>query len=74
MINVCSAKDVSKFSLFPEEEEILLLPNSTVMVKSVYDENQKKLLGLAATIDVVELIQIKTPSILNVYQGFYLYL
>lgn len=43
ILSVCEGKDISSFSVYPNESEILLLPNSIFSVESTFTENQKRL-------------------------------
>jgi len=61
-INVTEGKNISEFSLFPDEKELLLLPNSYFSVNEVISNNMKKLLSLPLSIDGIILSQISTPN------------
>jgi len=60
-LEVKEGKDISHFSLFPEEE-ILLLPNTTFFVSEVLGENNRRLMGYSQNMDVMYLVQLPTPS------------
>jgi len=61
MFVVIEGKDISIFSLFPDESEILLLPNSSFIVKDILNDQFKQVLGLPSTVDVIVLSQLPTP-------------
>jgi len=61
MIDIIEGKDISLFSLYPEESEILLLPNSYFTVKDIMTDHWKQLLGLPLSVDAIVLSQLPTP-------------
>jgi len=60
-LEVKEGKDISQFSVYPEEE-ILLLPNATFTVKEVLGAETKKLMGHSENMDVMYLVQQPTPN------------
>jgi len=60
-INVIEGKDISEFSLFPNEKELLLLPNSQFVVDEVISSQMKKMMSLPDSIDWIILSQKLTP-------------
>jgi len=63
ILSITDGKDISSFSLFPQEEEILLLPNTYLKVEGIVTDNIKKLMKIdKPNLDVIELRQIPTPS------------
>jgi len=60
MIDIIEGKDISLFSLFPEESEILLLPNS-YFSKDILTDHWKQLVGLPLSVDAIVLSQLPTP-------------
>jgi len=61
MIDIIEGKDISLFSLYPEESEILLLPNSYFTLKDILTDHWKQLLGLPLSVDAIVLSQLPTP-------------
>jgi len=63
-LNVTEGKDISFLSLYPEEE-ILLPPNTYLVVDQILDNNMKELTNLPAKVDAVILSQKPTPEFLK---------
>jgi len=67
ILDIKQGKDISNFSLFSEEQEVLLLPNTTFRVKTIIGESVKKVLGVPnIKIDVCQLEQIPTTYTYNI--------
>jgi len=62
ILSITEGKNISFFSMFPSEEEILLLPNSYFRVEYILTDNMKELINVKPHLDVIELKQIATPS------------
>jgi len=56
-INVIEGKDISPFSLFPSEQEVLLHPNSTFEVNEIISSEMKALMEFPLSIDGIILSQ-----------------
>jgi len=69
MIKIIEGKDISAFSLFPDEAELLLLPNSQFMVDEIISDELKKLFDIPVTMDGIILSQITTPQHLLIKIG-----
>lgn len=67
-IDVVEGKDISTFSLFPDESEILLLPNSTCHVSGILDDKMKNLIGIQSGIDALTITQNPTPKNLRIFE------
>jgi len=62
ILNVKEGKDVSAFSLYPEDE-VLLLPNAHFTVNQlITDVSLKKLLNVSENLDAMTLEQLPTPE------------
>jgi len=61
IIDVIEGKDLSPYSIFPEEE-VLLTPNSVFSVKDMLSSDMKEVLGHSTNLDVIHLIQKPTPK------------
>jgi serine/threonine protein kinase len=61
LIDVIEGKDISCFSFYPEEKELLLLPNSSFVVKEVVSNDMKYLVDIPASVDAIVLTQQPTP-------------
>jgi len=62
IIHCIEGKEVSSFSLFPDEEEVLLLPNSQFKIESILTEQMKSIMKLNPKLDVLEMSQLPTPK------------
>eukprot|EP01124_Arcella_intermedia_P010982 TRINITY_DN17487_c0_g1_i1.p1 TRINITY_DN17487_c0_g1~~TRINITY_DN17487_c0_g1_i1.p1 ORF type:complete len:308 (+),score=70.86 TRINITY_DN17487_c0_g1_i1:136-1059(+) len=60
-IEAIEAKDISSFSYFPNEKELLLLPNATFLVESILTDKMKELMKFSKSIDGLILKQKPTP-------------
>jgi len=62
ILTITEGKDISSFSMFQNEEEVLLLPNTYLKVEGIMTENMKVLMNInKPNLDVIELKQIPTP-------------
>jgi len=62
IMTITEGKDISSFSMFQNEEEVLLLPNTYLKVESILTENMKAVMKINKPhLDVIELKQIPTP-------------
>jgi len=61
IIDIIEGKDISTFSLF-SEEEVLLMPNACFTVQDVVSEQIKRLTDIPSNLDVMHLIQKPTPK------------
>jgi len=68
-ISVVEGKEISQFSLFPSESEVLLPPNTFCFVDEICTENMKDLLKLNNGIDALILTQTPTPKELKLDFG-----
>jgi len=68
MLDVIEGKDISQISLFPNESEILLLPNSSFIVEDILSKEMKLLTGIPSEIDVLVMKQIPTAPHLMIIQ------
>eukprot|EP01106_Pelomyxa_sp_JSP_P003940 TRINITY_DN1599_c0_g1_i1.p1 TRINITY_DN1599_c0_g1~~TRINITY_DN1599_c0_g1_i1.p1 ORF type:complete len:355 (-),score=37.74 TRINITY_DN1599_c0_g1_i1:227-1291(-) len=64
LLHVNTGKNISQYSQFPNEEEVLMPPNSRFHVVSWLSDNMKAVLNLPRTLSVVELEEIK-PEVLD---------
>eukprot|EP01124_Arcella_intermedia_P034863 TRINITY_DN8720_c0_g1_i1.p1 TRINITY_DN8720_c0_g1~~TRINITY_DN8720_c0_g1_i1.p1 ORF type:complete len:420 (+),score=103.32 TRINITY_DN8720_c0_g1_i1:426-1685(+) len=61
ILEVIEGKDIRSFSLF-KEEEFLLLPNAHFRVKDIMSNQMRKIVGIPENIDVLHLVQEPTPK------------
>jgi hypothetical protein len=61
VIDAIEGKDVSPFSRYPKEAEVLLLPNANFKIDQIMNENIKKLFSKSGY-DVISLRQCETPK------------
>jgi len=61
MIDAIEGKDISLFSLYPEESEVILLPNSFFIVDDLMPDHFKTIMGLPSSVDAIVLTQQPTP-------------
>jgi len=71
MINIIEGRDISAFSLFPDEAELLLLPNSQFMVDEILSDQMKKQFDIPSTMDGIVLSQLTTPQHLLIKVGIF---
>uniref|UniRef100_A0A6B2L0A4 NAD(P)(+)--arginine ADP-ribosyltransferase n=1 Tax=Arcella intermedia TaxID=1963864 RepID=A0A6B2L0A4_9EUKA len=64
-LHINEGKDISEFSLKSNEGEVLLLPNSYFVVKSILDDATKELAGIPEGVDAILLDQTETPAIMK---------
>jgi len=64
-IKITDGRDISAFSLKPNEGEVLLLPNAYFLVTKIIDQETKDLVGLPNSVDGIFLEQQETPQILK---------
>jgi len=56
-LNIENGRDIRNFSIFPDESEILLLPNTQFQVKDILSEEMKTITGSPPNIDCITLTQ-----------------
>jgi len=57
-LNVTRGKDISEISLFKNETEVLLLPNTTFLVKDVLSDDMKAVVNVSTDMTVMHLAEI----------------
>jgi len=61
-IDIEEGKEIQKFSMYPTESEVLILPNSKFIVKEVLSESMKKLVNMPSHIDCITIIQLPSKE------------
>jgi hypothetical protein len=63
IIEITEGKDISPFSMFPAEAEVLLLPNCYLKVESIMTNEMKSLMNInLPDLNVLQLKQYETPA------------
>jgi len=61
ILKVIEGKDVSDFSIYPLEQEVLLCPNATFKVENISTMNMKEVMDWNKNLDVIDMTQQPTP-------------
>ena len=62
-LTVCEARSILAYSLFPSEDELLVLPNAIFKVITIPDAHLKRTMGVAEHVDVIQMHQQPSRSV-----------